>query len=283
MTSSNIVRNSVFYIMEMSMLGIWIHKFIFIGGVTLFVFANLLISRVFDKLERQRQKMKDIERQLEKSKLERHYYQYMEKANKENAKFLHDMNQYIRTAQVLLRQKNEKDVIELFTQIGIKMSSVTWCHYVDNKILNALLCEKKVKAEDCSVQFQINIDPDVDVTFLEEIDLISMIGNLLNNAIEAASYCEENAYVKIKMRMCNFRNCLIIEGENSFREPAIKNKKGCFLTTKNNKEEHGYGIDIIKKIVKKYCGLFEIQEEEQRFIVTIILLVNGKKGQKLPS
>ena len=135
--------------------------------------------------------------------------------------------------------------------------------------IDFLLNKAKQRAEALQAKFYLEID------LLElpmaEYDIFYVLGNLLDNAIEAIEKCDaDNRYINIKMKNRNSMFQLYIE--NSYKiEPQKKGKR--FLTTKGNKKnEHGWGIENVKEIVERYKGMLDISYQNQRFQVDLILI-----------
>lgn len=135
--------------------------------------------------------------------------------------------------------------------------------------IDFLLNKAKQRAE--SLQGKIYLEIDLLELPMAEYDIFYVLGNLLDNAIEAIEKCDaDNRYINIKMKNRNSMFQLYIE--NSYRvEPQKKGKR--FLSTKENeKNEHGWGIENVKEIVERYKGMLDISYENQRFCVDLVLL-----------
>lgn len=106
---------------------------------------------------------------------------------------------------------------------------------------------------------EIHFKSAIDVTGLPiaEYDFFTILENLLENAIEAAEKCDiGNRFINLKIYMIN--EIFIVELENSYRvEPALKH--GRFLTIKDDKEAHGWGIENIKELVNQNEGTYLIE------------------------
>lgn len=106
---------------------------------------------------------------------------------------------------------------------------------------------------------------------MEEYDMFYVLGNLLDNAVEAIGKCDaDNRYINVKMR--NKNNMFQLYIENSYKiEPQKKGKR--FLSVKeNDKKEHGWGIENVRQIVEKYKGMLDISYQNQKFQVDLVLL-----------
>ena len=135
--------------------------------------------------------------------------------------------------------------------------------------IDFLLNKAKQRAEALQANFYLEID------LLElpmaEYDIFYVLGNLLDNAIEAIEKCDTgNRFINIKMM--NKNNVFQLYIENSYKiEPHKKGKR--FLSTKENeKNEHGWGIENVKEIVERYKGMLDISYQNQRFQVDLVLI-----------
>lgn len=123
------------------------------------------------------------------------------------------------------------------------------------------------KAEFDKKRIKFFLDIDIQQIEIPEDDLMIILGNLLDNAMEAAEKCE-NKYIKLKSR--NINNMLLLKIENSSSQlPQMKN--GVFISNKNNKNDHGFGIESVKRIVDEHEGEIHFQYSENYFQVEILI------------
>lgn len=140
--------------------------------------------------------------------------------------------------------------------------------YCQNKVIDAILYHKfliahasKIKTEsEFIVPQELNIDG---------LDLMRLLTNLLDNAIEACDHVEEEKrYLRIQGHMR--AEYLVLQVENSKCSTKIVDYDNP-ASTKKDKEEHGLGIHIIKEIVRKYHGSLSAEDHETSFVVNITL------------
>ena len=99
-------------------------------------------------------------------------------------------------------------------------------------------------------------------------DMVVILGNLLDNAIEACERAEFPKYINLFM---NYeKGCLILNVRNSF-DKVINKEYGEFVTRKKDKSLHGLGLKNVKNTVGKYNGMIEFASDEKEFSVNIIL------------
>ena len=103
----------------------------------------------------------------------------------------------------------------------------------------------------------------------------TIISNLLNNAIEACEKIQEDKRI-IEFEIVGYNSQIFISVCNSYDMESIINQKQKFITTKEDKLNHGIVLENVRRTVKKYDGDMRISQENERFIVSI----NRKKLYK---
>ena len=96
----------------------------------------------------------------------------------------------------------------------------------------------------------------------------TIISNLLNNAIEACEKIQDDKRI-IEFEIAGYNSQIFISVCNSYDMESIINQKQKFITTKEDKLNHGIGLENVRRTVNKYDGYMRIFQENERFIVTI--------------
>ncbi|WP_243135835.1 sensor histidine kinase [Acetobacterium tundrae] len=122
---------------------------------------------------------------------------------------------------------------------------------------------------------QKNIKTSLDLCVPEKMsissfDLAIILGNLLDNAIEAISELEKESQIKIKMNYNKGR--LIVLVENPYQGERLK-KGNRYLTTHKEQNQHGLGLENIKSVLQKYDGSMEITQQDNIFSVSLLLFL----------
>ncbi len=135
----------------------------------------------------------------------------------------------------------------------------------DNAIVNAVVNSKLVK---CSKEnIRINTTIQNKLKRIDDIDMSSLIGNLLDNAIEAQEKVTvDKRYIEVNM--LNDDDVLYISVKNTILESVLENNKQLH-TIKADKKSHGLGTKIVKDIVEKYNGSIDYYEEDEFFCCDI--------------
>lgn len=175
----------------------------------------------------------------------------------------HDLKHQIRD----LRATGQVDpayLDDLERSVSIYNSAVrTGCETLD-----IVLTDKRLHCATNGIQFTCIAEGNK-LQFMEAMDIFSLFGNILDNAIECETgLAPETRFIHLSVRVVN--QLLIIHEENHF-EGTLELRDGMPVTTKEDRNYHGYGMLSIRRIVEKYGGNFEISTEDQLFQIDIML------------
>ena len=151
---------------------------------------------------------------------------------------------------------------EYTNEIGDMLKPLIPVEYTGNPILDILLTDKQVFMKDKNILFDIKTDS-VNLDFIAPIDITTIFGNLLDNAIEAAEEVEDDKYVFIKIT--SYRQMIVVKIENSCGK--VKWKNGYPVSQKGR----GIGILNVLSSIEKYDGNMKLKQEGKRFIVELFL------------
>ena len=183
-------------------------------------------------------------------------------------KQVHEFKNQIMCIGYLLNDGDYNEAQRYVNKINTSLvGEVNWVN-TNNVIVNAVVNSKYQEATDKNIVFTFKIN-DLSGIKLEDEDIVAILSNLLNNAIEAAEKCVVNRRIKLKINQNG--NELIIAVSNTYAE-KLEIQNGEYKTTKTDKtQEHGIGIKNIIKAVKKYDGDYLIDNEDGEFNFMIII------------
>ena len=112
-------------------------------------------------------------------------------------------------------------------------------------------------------------DSPTTLQYITDDDLCAVLGNLLDNALRAASDLPAEQR-HITLQITYQQDSLTIIVINPYKG-ALRKQNGRFLTTKTERGQHGIGLRSVSRIADKYNGELTVTEEEQLFTVYIWL------------
>lgn len=138
----------------------------------------------------------------------------------------------------------------------------------NNVIVNAILNTKYQEADAKGIVFVFRVN-DLSKLRMNDEDIVTILSNLLNNAIEACEECSNKKVIKLKFVKEN--NMIIISVKNTFAH-SICYANGEIKSSKLVKtEEHGVGIKNIIRVIEKYDGSYIIEDNNEEFYFSIII------------
>lgn len=139
-----------------------------------------------------------------------------------------------------------------------------------NEALDIVLTEKSFVCGNKKIRFSCIADCR-NLSFVKESDLYALFGNVLDNAIEAVKDIQDEEKRFISLSVYTRGNIVSINENNYFEGSLLLDDDGLPLTTKRDKDYHGFGIKSVKTIAEKYGGMLSLSAEENVFNLNIIL------------
>lgn len=201
------------------------------------------------------------------------YLEQLEQKEEKHSEFIHNINHYFSAIGELARAENCDRIVGLLEELNGQVSRSERILYTRHKVLNAILSEKAGEAAEHQIPFEAYVEPGFSLGSVTDGDLVSMLGNLLDNALEAARQCEgEKRKVFLWFYMEKEGKVCAVKLVNSFVRPPVK-QKSRFLSTKINQEMHGIGIKSVENTAEKYGGYLQCIPEKDIFTAILILPV----------
>ena len=179
----------------------------------------------------------------------------------------HDYHNHLQKlkAHIMLDQINEAN--QYLNELEIDLDNVNQLVESGNVNLDAILNSKLSLAKKSNID--INYKAQVPKTLtITDIDLCVLIGNLIDNAVEACQKISDSSPRFIRVYVGIFKKQLYISVTNSTNE-IIRKLDEEYITTKRG--NHGHGLKRINNIVEKYAGYINRQNEPKVFVSEVLL------------
>lgn len=192
----------------------------------------------------------------------------LEKSYRGNAQLYHDMKNHILILQNLFEAKNYSEAEKYINSLS-ETASILDYTWTGSGIIDCILNIKKNVCEQMNITLMIDVDPiGVD---LDGVIVSTIISNLLDNAIEACQKFEDEIpCISVAIRHIN--DMIFIKIQNPVYD-SLNYEKGILVTTKNRKDQHGWGLKSVEAAVKKVDGVFRYSCNKGKFtsVVTLFL------------
>lgn len=230
-----------------------------------FMLASILLSLVaviaMCRALMQNTKTHELARKLtemhHKMDMQLQYYEALAEKMQEVREYRHDINNLIDVTESLLRDRTSTgDGRVLLEDLKVKTANTRMPVFSSNPTVNAVLYHKQTSARELGVDFRVNMEVCEDFPF-ERSDICSVFANLLDNAVREASQTE-NGFTEISAgRRMGLLKSEVINSTSK----QINSGRGRPATDKPDPEKHGFGLEIVESIVKKYDGKFVLVAE----------------------
>lgn len=211
-------------------------------------------------------------KQLEEQQaLQKRHYNAMLAQQNQIRMLRHDIGNHLMTASVLAREDaaQAETYLQTLTEEFRAMTAIDYC---GNPVADAVLYGKAAEAAAAGIAFSVSASLSEEIQ-IQELDLMSLLSNLLDNALEAAGRAE-NPQVEVTIR--EKAGTVLVQVRNSLAEDASPDLS---RTTKTDGGLHGFGNRIITGICRKYEGSFAYRMEDGMFVADAMLL-NMNPGGK---
>ena len=138
-----------------------------------------------------------------------------------------------------------------------------------NRALDIVLMEKALFCKNHDICWTCMADGE-HLDFMRVEDIYAIFGNALDNAIECELKIPDKEKRLIHVSVSKQKNFLLLRFENYY-DTELNYQGGAFITTKRDKEFHGYGLKSIRYTVNKYDGAVSIDTKENWFDLKILI------------
>ena len=177
-------------------------------------------------------------------------------------KYRHDLAKHIQTLEELMgRQSDSGEIQEYMDNLKQRYDLLKHQEFCRDELVNSILTIKKDQCAERGIPLDVKVE-DCIYNGIEEMDIVGLLHNLLDNAVEAQDRITDGGEKGIWFSMRRDEKNIWIHVRNRVQ----KGEKVTFETSKAKKEEHGIGTKIIENLVEKYSGTMEISADEKEGI-----------------
>jgi two-component system sensor histidine kinase AgrC len=218
-------------------------------------------------------------RNYQKDLLERHFEEVNEVYGKMRG-FKHDFHNHVQVMEACLELGKYDEMAAYLSQLSEDLEEIDWIIRTGNLMLDSILNVKLTLAEKRGINVNARASvpealTDRGGTIITDVELCTVIGNLMDNAIEGCLTLDDSEARFIRLLIRPMKRNLYIYVSNSYGG-ELRRIGDAYATTKEG-HDHGFGIRSVDGIVAKYGGSVNRQSEPGVF-ATEILLPLGDTG-----
>ncbi|MDE6787733.1 MAG: ATP-binding protein [Ruminococcus sp.] len=206
--------------------------------------------------------------QLQTMKKKHKYYEEKIQEEERVRSIYHDMKNHL---LVLENQSGTDCAKEIAQKLRMEISDYEDYVHTGSDILDVIIKEKSHMAREKDIDFSAAVDFS-EVQFIEPLDISTIFGNSIDNALEAAEKLpKEYRAVMIKAGIVHSFVMIVIENT------CIDAPKGKSKTTKDDKFLHGFGVGNMKKAVEKYNGECTSSCTDRKYTLKILIPISDER------
>ncbi|MDO4620673.1 MAG: ATP-binding protein [Lachnospiraceae bacterium] len=194
-----------------------------------------------------------------------HYRSYQETIRLINIKY-HDLKHQIAGLRTETDPQKRSEWIDTLTA---ELESYKPETQTGNQVLDGIIDQKMPQIRRHGIRFTRVIDGKI-LNFMHVMDICTIFGNALDNAIETLILTEAREKRLIHMSVSMKKQFVCIEISNYCDHP-VKVEDGFPVTTKKDKQNHGFGVKSIAYTAEKYGGTVSFGMEQELFVIKIII------------
>lgn len=236
--------------------------------IKILAFANtlclivVLVSLLTNVLFRQYQK--DINKILENQvQIQLKHYEKSEKINTEIRRFRHDYNNHMNCMKSLVQSGRYDELMDYINNISDAFPQSGFLYNTGNYIADAILTDKleNARKNGTNISFKGIISPSINNT-----DLCIILGNILDNAVEACEKIDGEKEISVFGGYQHGYFILIAKNPISCH---VQTENGIPATTKPDTAYHGFGLQNVESVVKKYDGIMLPECSDDSFTIRL--------------
>ena len=235
---------------------------------------NIMLLGLHGRLAVRATELQEKQRMLEQSEIQNRNFQETLAANNNMRGFRHDLKNHLQVLNCLLGMNRLERAREYLQEIGDFVDRNDFNVNSGVPLVDAVLGSKIAMAKRLEIDIHHTVLLEEDLP-IEALDLCSLLGNTLDNALEACQKIAEGGERRIEL-------ALLARGGKL--ELTVRNTapSGCGSSLQSTKKEegHGLGLSIVRKSVEKYNGEIHIGCDAGEFSVRICL--SGDAKHQLP-
>lgn len=229
--------------------------------------TNIILFYLIRDFTERAEESKRISLLQEQRKNQIETYESLELSYNQQKKKVHEFKNHLDCIQGLLKENRQEEALEYVSKINNPAEQHMSYFSTLNPVVDVVINQKYQQAQEEGIPMVMILD-ELSTIPIEDKDMVILLSNLLNNAIEACRKLDVKDRI-IKFKFVQDKEQIIISIKNPIKkQPLIVDNQ--IKTTKDNEEEHGIGLYNIEEVIKKYRGEGIFNTEQGIFSYTII-------------
>lgn len=214
--------------------------------------VNLIFLMLYNYIQKENTENLALQLRLQKGEADAEYYQTMQEQSENQRILIHDIKNHLHTIEGIAQRHSDQEISEYIAELESTLNTHTMSRLCSDPVLNLLLYRGKEECRAKDIDLQLDIREN-GTAFMDAPSITTLYGNLLSNAIEAASVSREKI-IELSVVRHQEQGLVMVSIVNSCDEAPLPNMTGGFRTRKQT-GIHGVGLKSIARVVRKFHGM----------------------------
>lgn len=228
-----------------------------IGFATVYVLGFYYMVNMLEK-ESEMQRLRLLHEQTQNRM---NLYQSMKERYEQQRRFFHDYKNQLSCIQGMIESGQTKEAMQYISGLNGSLGQGELCVNTNHVVVNVMLNRKYQEACEKGIVMAI-VTGDLSNLTISEEAVVTLLGNLLDNAIEACEKLEQDKVIQFKMVIEDKQ--LVLSIRNPVKE-AVRIKDNRIVTSKRNKMQHGIGLLNVESVIRHHNGTSVLKCEDGWF------------------
>lgn len=240
---------------------------VMIGFAAAYVLGIYYMLSLLEK-ESEMQKLRIVQ---ERTQNQMNLYQSMKERYEQQRRFWHDYKNQLNCIQGMIENGQMQEAVKYISGLTGRGGQGEMCVNTNHAVVNVMLNRKYQEACDKGIVMTM-LAGDLSELAISDEDIVTLLGNLLDNAIEACEKLEGDKVIQFKM--VAEEGELVLSVRNPVKEP-VRIKDNRIMTSKRNKAQHGIGLLNVDSVIRKNNGTNILRCEDGWFTFAAMLPMEG--------
>lgn len=233
------------------------------AAVLVLLIANIAVFYIFESYLTQLEKQTSLQMLNQQMEYQTTHFRELAEARAVSNQTLHDLKNTLFAVADMVTTDPEGAALKM-KEINRKVAIPYGFISTNNDAIDALLTSKHKRMKEVQIEFHFKCFMPAQNS-IDNIDLCVLLGNLVDNAIEACEKVTKDRKV-IRLHIAQSGEYLMVRISNTV-QGIVQEEDGHIATTKKNKKNHGFGLRSIQTICEKYGGYSSFEQEGEIFTV----------------
>lgn len=228
---------------------------------------NLLVFYLFERLHKMYHMKLDVLLLEQQNKALENEISIITLTDDKIKRIHHDINNHFFVLEHLAKKDNSEGVVSYIQNLNNSFDSSYKYVNTGNALFDGFINMKLAEAEKCGAKILTDIKVSNNIR-IKEKDISILIGNILDNAIDALKNCISSKMIRIIIK--EEPGIIALKVENTYNGKIYKEGKS-FLSTKENVYMHGIGLKNIRSVIEEYNGSLSVDYDDNIFLLKAVL------------